>query len=74
MVALTLNCEGSGIRRSIQYANIAKSRDLHSEISILDRKAQNAALRADQEISRPDIDRCRGQAVAFHKQAESLRS
>ena len=33
-----------------------------------------AALKADQEISRSDIDRCRSQAVAFNKQAEALRS
>ena len=47
---------------------------MQSEISIVDRKAQNAALRAEQEISRSDIDRCRGQAVEFNKQAEALRS
>ena len=55
-------------------ANNAKNRELVSEISAVERKAQNAALRADQEISRSDIDRCRGQAVAFNKRAEELRS
>ena len=54
--------------------NTAKSGDLLSDISNLDRKAQNAGLRADQEISKTDIDRCRAQAVAFNKQAEALRS
>ena len=43
--------------------NIAKNRELLSEISLLDNKAQNAALRAEQEISPSDIDRCREQAV-----------
>ncbi len=57
-----------------QDENNAKNRELLSEILILDRKARNAALRAEQEISRSDIDRCRGQAVAFNKQAEELRS
>ena len=55
-------------------ANVARSRDLQSDSSNLDRRAQNAALRADQEISQSDIDRCRAQAVAFHKQAEALRA
>ena len=40
-----------------QNENIARNRDLQSEISMLDRKAQNAALRAEHEISRSDIDR-----------------
>ena len=57
-----------------QNENIAKNRDLVSEISLLDRKAQNAAFRAEEEISRSDIDRCRVQAVAFNKRAEELRS
>ena len=55
-------------------ANNAKNRELVSEISAVERKAQNAALRAEQEISRSDNDRCRGQPVAFNKQAEELRS
>ena len=55
-------------------ANNAKNRELVSEISAVERKAQNTALRADEEISRSDIDRCRGQAVAFNKRAEELRS
>ena len=54
--------------------NTAKGRDLLSDISNLDRKGQNAALRAEQEISKTDIDRCRAQAVAFTIQAEALRS
>ncbi len=54
--------------------NIAQNRELVSEISLLDRKAQNAALRAEEEMSRSDIDRCRGQAVAFNKRSEELRS
>ena len=45
-----------------------------SEISLLDRKAQNTALRAEEEMSRSDIDRFRGQAVAFNKRSEELRS
>ena len=53
---------------------IAKNRELVSEISAVERKARNAALRAEKEISRSDIDRCRGQAVAFNKRAEELRS
>ena len=57
-----------------QNENIARNRELLSEISLLDNKAQNAALRAEHEISRSDIDRCRGQAVAYNKQAEELRS
>ena len=54
--------------------NMAKSRDLLSEILNLDREAQNSAQSAEQEISKKDIDRCRAQAVAFNKQAEALRS
>ncbi len=54
--------------------NMAKNRELVSEISLLDRKAQNAALRAEDEISRSDIDRCRAQAVALNKRFEELRS
>ncbi len=54
--------------------NIAQHRELVSEISVLDRKAQNASLRAEEELSRLDIDRCRAQAVAFKKQADELRS
>ena len=57
-----------------QNEKIAKNRELLSEISLLDRKARNAALRAEEEKSRSDIDRCRGQAVAFNKRAEELRS
>ena len=56
------------------HENIAKNRELVSEISAVDRKAQNAALRADQEMSRVDIDRCRAQAVALNKRADDLRS
>ena len=54
--------------------NMKTNRDLDSDSSNLDRRAQNAALRADQEISQSDIDRCRAQAVAFIKQAEALRA
>ena len=45
--------------------NIAKHRELVSEISVIERKAQNASLRAEEELSRSDIDRCRAQVVAF---------
>ena len=45
--------------------NVAKNRELVSEISVVERKAQNAALRSDDEMSRVDFDRCRAQAVAF---------
>ena len=54
--------------------NTTKNRDLMSEISNLDRKAQNAAISAGDEISKTDIDRCRAQAVAINKQAEALRA
>ena len=54
--------------------NVAKHRELVSEISLVERKAQNTALRSNEEMSRADIDRCRAQAVAFNKRAEELRS
>ena len=54
--------------------NVAKNRELVSEISVVERKSQNAALRSEDEMSRADIDRCRSQAVAFNKRAEELRS
>jgi len=54
--------------------NVAKNLELVSEISMVECKAQNATLRAEHEISLSDIDRCRGQAGAFNKQAEELRS
>lgn len=41
---------------------------------MLDHKAQNAALRPGHEISRSNIDPCRGQAVAFNKRAVELRA
>ncbi len=77
---LFATCDEPELRRQYDQTidqhneNIAKSRDLLSVISNLDRKAQNAALRAEQETSRSDVDRCRAQAVAFNKQAEELRS
>ena len=73
-------CDEPELRRQWDHtidelnAIVARSRDLQSDSSNLDRRAQNAALRADQEISQSDIDRCRAQAVAFNKQAEALRT
>jgi len=61
-------------RNRLQAEFDSEQQDLPSDISVLDRKAQNAALRAQQEISRSDVDGCRGQAVAFNKQTEALRS
>ena len=54
--------------------NVAKIESWCQKFRFSIARLKNVALRAGQEISLSDIDRCRGQAVAFNSQAEALRS